>query len=1141
MDRREEEFRSEKKLFHSGSGRQKMPPKRRTSVSSGKSRRGASASTSASFASRDESEIDAFAPWSRTVEENCRFYETSVDAGLSAAEVEKRRERFGPNELTKAKGKSLLTLVLEQFDDALVKILLASAMVSFVLAFFEEGPNPGGGKDITAFVEPLVILLILILNAIVGVWQETNAENALEALKEMQSPDARVIRNNGELMTVPANELVLGDIVALHGGDRVPADLRVMELKTATLRCEQASLTGESVAVDKQAEDDELCPVEIELQGKTNIMFSGTAVSNGQCKGMVCAIGMNTEMGKIQTQIEEASLEEEDTPLKQKLDAFGELLSKLIAIICLLVWLINYHHFISFESGSFAFNFAKCTYYFKIAVALAVAAIPEGLPAVITTCLALGTRKMAKQNAIVRKLPSVETLGCTSVICSDKTGTLTTNQMSAVKFVTSDRNGTKTRAFKVAGTSYDPTQGGIENLPDLKQDATFVVAAQICAACNSSQIEYVEGSGYKCIGEPTEGALKILAEKIGCEDDAKHRRAMNRRNKSVKDGAQAVCDEIMSGVEIMSTLEFDRNRKSMSVICREKINTTAAQKTKKYNSAENYLLAKGAPEFILERCTHILTPDGMEIPLTQSMRDDILKRQQDMASVALRCLALAIKSGPELGVLSSYDGSHSHPGYKILKDPSQYEAVESEMTFVGLAGLRDPPRPEVRAAISDCKKAGIRVIVITGDNKLTAEAICAEIGVFDSMREAAEFSFTGREFTQMTKQQQRACLKGEFNGVVFSRAEPKHKQDIVRLLREDGHIVAMTGDGVNDAPALKLADIGVSMGIAGTEVAKEASDMILVDDNFSTIVSAVSEGRSIYDNMKAFIRYMISSNVGEVVSIFLTAALGLPEGLIPVQLLWVNLVTDGPPATALGFNPPDKDIMTKPPRRKDDELLTRWSIFRYAVVGLYVGVATVGVFCIWFTRTSFFFIDLSGDNHTTVSMKQLMDWENCASWTDGTFKGGSYSTAMDGPSFSFTGKNKCDYFSEGKAKASTLSLSVLVTIEMFNALNALSEDSSLFRSPPWINPYLLIAMFVSFGLHFVILYVPSFATIFSIVPLSFNEWMLVVLCALPVCIIDEILKWFGRRMNEKELRQRLAAMKNEGKVKKTKATRRRRR
>ena len=1092
--------------------------------------------------------------WSKTTAATCEFYETDVGKGLLTEECARRRERFGKNELTKAKGKSLLKLVLEQFDDALVKILLASAMVSFVLALFEE-TEPGERKDITSFVEPLVILLILILNAIVGVWQESNAENALEALKEMQSPDARVIRDDGQMSTVAASDLVPGDIVVLHGGDRIPADCRLVEMKTATLRCEQASLTGESVAVDKQA-DDELCDEFVELQGKTNILFSGTAVSNGQCKGIVCQIGMQTEMGKIQTQIEEASLEEEDTPLKQKLDAFGEVLSKVIAWICLLVWLINYKHFISFEMTSsttagstlfgvihlpfrIVFNFAKCTYYFKIAVALAVAAIPEGLPAVITTCLALGTRKMAKQNAIVRKLPSVETLGCTSVICSDKTGTLTTNQMSAVEFVTMDRSGKKTRSFKVIGTSYDPTQGGIENAPDLKSDATFAVASQVCAICNSAQIEYVEGSGYRCNGEPTEGALKILAEKIGVEDDVKHRSAMQRRNKNLKDGAQAVCDEIGSEVEVLSTLEFDRNRKSMSVLCRVKPsnNNTKTKKTKKVSSTEgleneNYLLVKGAPEFILERCTHVLTPDGTEIQLTKAIREEILKRQQSMASVALRCLALAIKSGPELGVLSKYDGDHSHSGHKILKDPSQYESVESNMTFIGLVGLRDPPRPEVLGAIESCKKAGIRVIVITGDNKLTAEAICAEIGVFDSMKEAAEYSFTGREFAEMSKKMQRECLKGDFNGVVFSRAEPKHKQDIVRLLREDGHIVAMTGDGVNDAPALKLADIGIAMGIAGTEVAKEAADMILADDNFSTIVAAVSEGRSIYDNMKAFIRYMISSNVGEVVSIFLTAALGLPEGLIPVQLLWVNLVTDGPPATALGFNPPDKDIMSKPPRRKDEELLTRWSIFRYAVVGLYVGVATVGVFCIWYTQTSFMGIDLSGDKHTTVSMRQLMDWENCSKWSDGSFKGGSYSTVFDGPKFSFSGKNKCDYFSDGKAKASTLSLSVLVTIEMFNALNALSEDASLFTSPPWINPYLLIAMFVSFGLHFVILYVPSLAAIFSIVPLSWNEWMLVVLCAAPVCFIDEVLKWFGRRMNKRELDARMLAMKTASKSKK---------
>nr|AAM91535.1 endoplasmic reticulum-type calcium-transporting ATPase 4 [Arabidopsis thaliana] len=342
-------------------------------------------------------------------------------------------------------------------------------------------------------------------------------------------------------------------------------------------------------------------------------------------------------------------------------------------------------------------------------------------------------------------------------------------------------------------------------------------------------------------------------------------------------------------------------------------------------------------------------------------------------------------------------------------------------------------------------------------------------------------------------------------GLLFSRAEPKHKQEIVRLLKEDGEVVAMTGDGVNDAPALKLADIGVAMGISGTEVAKEASDLVLADDNFSTIVAAVGEGRSIYNNMKAFIRYMISSNIGEVASIFLTAALGIPEGMIPVQLLWVNLVTDGPPATALGFNPPDKDIMKKPPRRSDDSLITAWILFRYMVIGLYVGVATVGVFIIWYTHNSFMGIDLSQDGHSLVSYSQLAHWGQCSSWEG--FKVSPFTAGYQ--TFSFD-SNPCDYFQQGKIKASTLSLSVLVAIEMFNSLNALSEDGSLVTMPPWVNPWLLLAMAVSFGLHFVILYVPFLAQVFGIVPLSLNEWLLVLAVSLPVILIDEVLKFVGR-------------------------------
>eukprot|EP00262_Sarcandra_glabra_P011681 TRINITY_DN2859_c0_g3_i1.p1 TRINITY_DN2859_c0_g3~~TRINITY_DN2859_c0_g3_i1.p1 ORF type:complete len:510 (-),score=84.30 TRINITY_DN2859_c0_g3_i1:121-1590(-) len=470
-----------------------------------------------------------------------------------------------------------------------------------------------------------------------------------------------------------------------------------------------------------------------------------------------------------------------------------------------------------------------------------------------------------------------------------------------------------------------------------------------------------------------------------------------------------------------------------------------------------------------------------------------------MSTAALRCLGFAYKE--DLSEFATYDGE-GHPAHKFLLDPSNYLSIESNLIFVGLAGLRDPPREEVHKAIEDCRAAGIRVMVITGDNKSTAEAICREIGVFGPEEDISLKSLTGREF--MSHHDPKGHLR-QTGGLLFSRAEPKHKQEIVRFLKEDGEVVAMTGDGVNDAPALKLADIGIAMGISGTEVAKEASDMVLADDNFSTIVAAVGEGRSIYNNMKAFIRYMISSNIGEVASIFLTAALGIPEGLIPVQLLWVNLVTDGPPATALGFNPPDKDIMKKPPRRSDDSLINAWILFRFLVIGLYVGMATVGIFCIWYTHDSFLGIDLSGDGHTLVSYNQLSNWGQCPSW-----EGFAVSPFTAGNRvFSFDA-NPCDYFQAGKVKATTLSLSVLVAIEMFNSLNALSEYGSLMTMPPWVNPWLLLAMSISFGLHFLILYIPFLARVFGIIPLSFNEWLLVLVVALPVILVDEILKFVER-------------------------------
>ncbi|CAD5182457.1 unnamed protein product [Musa acuminata subsp. malaccensis] len=1036
-----------------------------------------------------------FPAWARTVQECEAEFKVSAEYGLRSDEVLKRREIYGLNELEKHSGPSIWQLVLEQFNDTLVRILLVAAVVSFVLAWYDG--DEGGEMGITAFVEPLVIFLILIVNAIVGVWQENNAEKALEALKEIQSEHAAVRRDGNLIPNLPAKDLLPGDIVELKVGDKVPADVRILYLISSTVRVEQASLTGENAAVNKTNHHVE--HEDIDIQGKECMVFAGTTVVNGSCVCLVTQTGMNTEIGKIHSQIHEASQSEDDAPLKKKLNEFGEVLTAIIGVICALVWLINVKYFFTWEyvngwPSNFKFSFEKCTYYFEIAVALAVAAIPEGLPAVITTCLALGTRKMAQKNALVRKLPSVETLGCTTVICSDKTGTLTTNQMSVVRLVAMGRWTDTLRSYKVDGTTYDPHDGKIYDWPASSMDVNLQMIAKIAAVCNDASITQ-SGHHFVTSGMPTEAALKVLVEKMGLPGGY---------DPSSLDSAEILrCCKWWNGIaQRVATLEFNRTRKSMGVIVKSK-------------SGTNSLLVKGAVENLLERSTHIQLLDGSVVLLDDSSKNLIMNALREMSTNALRCLGFAYKD--DLAEFSAYDGG-DHPAHKLLLDPSNYASIETGLIFVGLVGLRDPPRKEVYRAIEDCRAAGIRVMVITGDNKETAEAICRDIGVFSPDEDIHLKSLTGKEF--MSSNDKKAILR-QNGALLFSRAEPGHKQEIVRLLKEDGEVVAMTGDGVNDAPALKMADIGIAMGIAGTEVAKEASDMVLADDNFSTIVAAVGEGRSIYNNMKAFIRYMISSNIGEVASIFLTAALGIPEGLIPVQLLWVNLVTDGPPATALGFNPPDKDIMKKPPRRSDDSLITAWILFRYMVIGLYVGIATVGIFIIWYTHGSFMGIDLSGDGHTLVTYAQLSNWGECSSW-DGfkvaPFTAGSRRFTFD--------TNPCDYFQTGKVKAMTLSLSVLVAIEMFNSLNALSEDGSLLSMPPWVNPWLLLAMSVSFGLHFLILYVPFLAQVFGIVPLSFNEWLLVLAVALPVILIDEVLKFVGRCTSSSGARRRSASAKH---------------
>uniref|UniRef100_A0A0G4G932 P-type Ca(2+) transporter n=1 Tax=Chromera velia CCMP2878 TaxID=1169474 RepID=A0A0G4G932_9ALVE len=1019
--------------------------------------------------------------------------------GLTGQQVEKQRAEFGVNELSKEEKKSIFELIWEQFEDLLVRILLAAAVVSFFLAAFGGDAESEG---ITAYIEPLVILLILIANAAVGVFQESNAEKALEALKALQPDLAHALRG-GKWENLPAADLVPGDMIEVRVGDKVPADARLVELRTTTLRLEQSSLTGESVSVQKQVEALKDAEPDCEIQTKTNILFASTTVANGVGRAVVTATGMQMEIGKIQSDVAAAGGEDQSTPLQKKLEEFGQMLTKVIGVICVVVWVINYKNFSDPVHGSML---RGCIYYFKIAVALAVAAIPEGLPAVITTCLALGTRKMAKKNSIVRRLPSVETLGCTTVICTDKTGTLTTNQMSCVKMFVPDTDTSSLTGFSVEGTTSCPV-GKIIGTEGSKNGSTLAALsskdvglqslARAMCLCNGASLRVTPSGTWTKIGEPTESALLVLVEKLGAPAEKGSDASKWWQTDSADRPPNAVSDWWHSKTDKIATLEFTRDRKSMSVIVKDK-----------GANSNNYMLVKGAPEHLLSRCETMMLPDGKVVKLDDGMRKAIDKSISQMAQESLRTLAMASKM--DLGNLSDYNGP-THPQHKQLTNPDNFIQLEQKLCFLGMVGLMDPPRPEVAGAIAECRQAGIKVVMITGDNKLTAEAIALKVGILRSRSELATSSLTGKEFEGLTEEAKKYKLSST-DGFVFSRTEPRHKQQIVKILRELNEICAMTGDGVNDAPALKMADIGVAMGIAGTEVAKEAADMILADDNFSSIVVAVEEGRSIYNNMKAFIRYLISSNIGEVASIFLTAALGIPEGLAPVQLLWVNLVTDGPPATALGFNPPDVDVMRQPPRRADEGLISGWVFFRYLVIGLYVGVATVGIFVQWFV----YGLD-PADNNTLVSPSQLMNWGRCHDWED--FSANPvFSMAVDPETGAAV--DPCSYFTLGKAKASTLSLTVLVTIEMLNALNALSEDGSLIEMPPWANPYLILAICGSLTIHLFVLYLPVLESVFAVVPLSATDWYFVLLWSIPVILIDEVLKVVGRLLHRRGPAQR---------------------
>ncbi|KAH6997556.1 hypothetical protein BKA56DRAFT_664242 [Ilyonectria sp. MPI-CAGE-AT-0026] len=977
---------------------------------------------------------DAFARSADEVLAN--FQVDSVD-GLSDAQVADLRNKHGRNSIPEEPPTPLWELILEQFKDQLVIILLGSAAVSFVLALLDDE------EGWSAFVDPAVILTILILNGVVGVSQESSAEKAIAALQEYSANEANVVRNGGHVSRVKAEELVPGDIVTIAVGDRIPADCRIISIESNSFSVDQAILTGESESVGKDAAaviNDEKAV----LQDQVNMLFSGTTVVTGRARAAVVLTGSNTAIGDIHESI--TAQISEPTPLKQKLNDFGDSLAKVITVICILVWLINIPNFNDPSHGSWT---KGAIYYLKIAVSLGVAAIPEGLAVVITTCLALGTRKMAAKNAVVRSLPSVETLGSCSVICSDKTGTLTTNQMSVNKIVHLNEDGSDLTELEVEGTTFAP-RGAIKSNGEVVQNlcgssATIRQMAEVAALCNDAQLAYDSRTAtFSSVGEPTEGALRVLVEKLGPCAPADTR---------PEDCVHFASARYEHSLPRLATYEFSRDRKSMSVL----VST----------GNEKKLLIKGAPESVIERCSHTLVgSDGKRVPLSRKVAEVLMEEVVQYGNRGLRVIALA-----------SIDNVAKNP-LLHAKTTEDYAQLEQNMTFLGLVGMLDPPRPEVPLSIQRCKDAGIRVIVITGDNRNTAESICRQIGVFGEHEDLTGKSYTGREFDDLPESEQ---LKAAMRASLFSRVEPGHKSKLVDLLQSAGEVVAMTGDGVNDAPALKKADIGVAMG-SGTDVSKLAADMVLADSNFATIEVAIEEGRSIYNNTQQFIRYLISSNIGEVVSIFLTAALGMPEALVPVQLLWVNLVTDGLPATALSFNPPDNDIMKRRPRKRDEALIGGWLFFRYLIIGTYVGLATVAGYAWWFMYNA---------EGPQISFRQLTRFHHCSA---------------DFPEIG------CEMFSNDMAKAgSTVSLTILVVIEMFNAMNALSSSESLLTLPLWKNMMLVYAIALSMALHCALLYVPFLQGLFSIVPLNQAEWKAVVIISAPVIILDEILKIIERQ------------------------------
>ncbi len=894
--------------------------------------------------------------YNKSKDEIYNEFEITEKTGLSDEQVVKNREKYGSNELQAQKKKSLFVKFLEQFKDFMIIVLIIAAIVSGVVGYIEEGK----------ITDSLIILVVVIVNAIIGVAQEAKAEKSLEALQKLSSHSAKVIRN-GQVNVVASRELVPGDIVVLDTGDYVPADLRIIE--AANLKSQEASLTGESVPAEKNA-----ATIENEKVGvgdRTNMLFSSSLITYGRGKGVVVETGMNTEVGKIAGII--SNTVKSETPLQTKLNKLGKTLGIAALVICIVIFVIGLLY------GKQPLDM------FMTAVSLAVAAIPEGLAAVSTIVLAIGVQRMVKRNAIVKKLPAVETLGSASVICSDKTGTLTQNKMTVEKVF-------------YDGKLIDMKDVTDSEIMDLKR------LVHIAMLCNDTKVS----ASNELTGDPTETALVDMGFKLD------------------------FTPELYVTYPRVEEVPFDSDRKLMTTV---------------HQVGDKYLVyTKGGVDELLSRCKGYIFEGNVRYDLDEYKKKITVQNEQ-MAQNALRVLAMGYK---ELEHMPSKD---------------EMKEIESDLIYVGMVGMIDPPREEVKAAVAKCKSAGIKTVMITGDHKITATAIAKALGIMEDGDEA----ITGAELEEMSDEE---LIKRVRNIAVYARVSPEHKVRIVKAWQANGEIVAMTGDGVNDAPALKTADIGCAMGIVGTDVSKEAADVILTDDNFSTIVSAVEEGRRIYDNILKAIQFLLSSNVGEIILLFLAILIApllaskcgidikLIEPLLPIHILWVNLVTDSLPALALAVDPAEKDIMNRKPNKKQKGIFTKGMTWRIVYQGVMIGLLTLAAFIIGLNTKNVPVIDGKTPEEVRVMIGQ------------------------------------------------TMAFIVLALSELVHVFNIRNNRKSLFASGLFSNLILIGAIALSAGLMFVVLLVPALRDLFGIVMLPTENIIETICLVFAPVVIVELFKLF---------------------------------